>query len=160
MPANRPASLPTDSADAGRGGHRGHAEEDTGAGFRHRAGPARCQDATDGATGLCGAHGEPGTAGGAGRPPEAPPGPCGHPHEPLSPGRDPWRWPRYFWQRSQKTPNSSGITTSCGSVSRTSARSRPDPSEPPNHGLFAFLTSYSLSVARMSNMALPPLWFS
>ncbi|XP_036315600.1 dedicator of cytokinesis protein 6 isoform X4 [Pipistrellus kuhlii] len=52
------------SVDASGGGHRGHAEKDTGAGLCHRTGPAGCQDAADGAPGLRGTHGEPGSLGG------------------------------------------------------------------------------------------------
>ena len=97
--------------------------------------------------------------------PVGPPGCPKHPRgradtlmSPSAPFRGPWRWPRCSWRRSRKTPNSSGIITSCGSVSRTSARSRPAPRAPhhPHHGS-AFLTPHSLSVSRMPIMELPPL---
>lgn len=45
---------------AHRGGDRGHAEEDAGAGLRHAPGPGRCQDAADGPAGICGNDCQPG----------------------------------------------------------------------------------------------------
>ena len=50
----------TDYIHAHRGGDRGHAEEDPGAGLRHTPGPFRRKDAADGPAGISGNDCQPG----------------------------------------------------------------------------------------------------
>lgn len=66
LPSKKVLTPLPDYLHAHRGGHRGHAEEDSGAGLRHAPGPGRRQDAADGAAGIGGNHRQPGETGGGG----------------------------------------------------------------------------------------------
>ena len=120
---------------AHRGGDRGHAEEDSGAGLRHPPGPCWCQDAADGPAGISWNHSQPGkvsrwqfylTRKIVLNSKSNKCCPVGAWSDVCFPLRVLWRWLRFSCQKSPVTPNCTDTTTSFGSASKTSPRGTVD----------------------------------